>query len=220
MEKLRGTIPVLYSFRRCPYAMRARLAIAISAITVELREVLLRDKPAALLCASPKGTVPLLTLDDVVIDQSLDIMRWALRRRDPEGWLTDEDGCEKSAEMITKCDENFKFHLDRYKYSTRFPMDDPLVHRQLASRFLMEFNDRLGDAPFLGGERRILADVAIAPFVRQFAQTDPEWFAAQPWQRLSSWLSHFDEWSLFHAVMKKYAPWHPGDAAVFMTLDQ
>jgi glutathione S-transferase len=218
MEKLHDVIPVLYSFRRCPYAMRARLAIAVSGLTCELREVALGNKPAALLSASPKGTVPVLALDGCrVLEESLDIMLWALARHDPENWLQGYSSHAPMAEMITECDRKFKFHLDRYKYAARFPADDPLAHRRYAAAFLQDLNGRLSEGVYLGGDRRGLADVAIFPFVRQFAQTDPDWFAAQPWENLHAWLVRFNEWPLFHAVMKKTPPWRPGDAPVHLT---
>jgi glutathione S-transferase len=217
MEKLHNVVPVLYSFRRCPYAMRARLAIAVSGLTCELREVVLRDKPAELLSASPKGTVPVLALDaNRVLEESLDIMFWALTQRDPEDWLRGYSPHGPAAKMITECDRNFKFHLDRYKYSTRFPDDDSLAHRHCAAGFLQDLDACLGEGAYLGGDRRGLADVAIFPFVRQFAQTDPHWFAAQPWENLHAWLVRFDEWPLFHAVMKKAPPWRPGDAPIHL----
>lgn len=176
--------PVLYSFRRCPYAMRARLALAVSLTNYELREVQLSAKPQAMLEASPKGTVPVLVLPNAkVIDESLDIMRWALERNDPEGWLGGSD-----TGLIALNDGPFKRHLDRYKYPDRFGAD-PLEHRQLAVDFLQVLEDRLERAGHLCGPGRTMTDAAIVPFVRQFAAVDSGWFASQPLEYLKIWLA-------------------------------
>ena len=168
------SLPILYSFRRCPYAMRARLALAASGLACELREVVLRDKPTDLLEASPKGTVPVLVLPNGdVIDQSLDIMRWALRQHDPEQWLRPERDTPSAMEaLIAQCDDEFKADLDRYKYPDRYPGADPLAHRQAGAAFLASLETRLSATACLFGSQASLADMAIAPFVRQFAHTD------------------------------------------------
>lgn len=204
--------PVLYSFRRCPYAMRARLALLASGIEVELREVLLRDKPAALREASAKATVPVLVLADAtVIDESLEIMLWALGQHDPEGWLAPEAGSPAQMQaLIGECDGDFKHHLDRYKYPQRYPGADALAHRLEASRFLLTLEGHLADSPCLFGRRPALADMAIAPFVRQFAATDADGFAAQPWPGVQAWLADFTGSARFARVMHKYPRWAPG----------
>jgi len=203
------TIPVLYSFRRCPYAMRARLALLVSGQQVELREVVLRDKPAALLAASPSATVPCLVHATGVIDESLDIMIWALRRHDPEGWL----GMPASGhDWITRCDGPFKHALDRVKYATRFPDEDAEEHRTEACAFLRDLDNSLGPWLF---DHPTLADYAIAPFVRQFAFIDKPWFDAQAWPRLHIWLETFMNAPEFHAIMGKFPRWHPGDAPAY-----
>ena len=199
--------PVLYSFRRCPYAMRARLAIAASGVEVELREILLRDKAQEFLETSPSGTVPSLQLDDRVIDESFDIMLWALEQSDPENWL---HGTHISFDLIETCDGPFKTALDRYKYHTRYKAD-PNVERAIASEHLHEWNLKLG-AGWLQGNKASLADYAILPFVRQFANVDRDWFEAQPWTNLHRWLAAFVESSRFAAIMQKYPVWKPGDA--------
>ena len=206
-------LPVLYSFRRCPYAMRARLALQAAAQAVEHREIALKSKPAEMLRASPKGTVPVLVLaDGTVLEQSLDIMRWALGRSDPQGWLGgDEAGREDAWSLIAQNDGDFKFHLDRYKYPHRYGLDCGVAHRDMARGFLHLLQDRLAQHGFLAGARFGLADAAIAPFVRQFAHTDPVWFAAQPWARLAQWLQDFEASSAFARVMEKHPVW-PGDA--------
>lgn len=204
------TPPVLYSFRRCPYAMRARMALWAAGITVELREVKLAAKPPALLAASPKGTVPVLVLaDGTVIDRSLDIMRWALAQHDPEGWLAGEDPA-----LIAANDGPFKDHLDRAKYPGRYAEDDGIDHRSAALTFLAPLEARLGEAPYLGGQARGFTDIALFPFIRQFAAIDPPWFAAQPLPRLQGWLSQLLDSPLFACVMPKFAPWQEGDAPV------
>lgn len=208
-------LPLLYSFRRCPYAMRARLALAVSDIQCELREVVLRDKPAALLAVSPKGTVPVLVLPDQVLEHSLDIMLWALRHHDPEGWLQPAAGSlPDMLGLIAQCDGDFKHHLDRYKYPERYPGESAGAHREAGARFLEQLEARLADGLYLFGPHPSLADRAIAPFVRQFAHTDTAWFAGQPWPALQRWLRTFLDSALFARVMTKYPQWHSGAEAV------
>ena len=211
-----GARPVLYSFRRCPYAMRARMAIAASGQRCELREVVLRDKPAELLAAAPKGTVPVLVdVDGTVIDQSLDIMLWALRRNDPEGWLQAEGATlDEMLALVAECDGEFKRHLDGYKYPERHPDADTAAHRAQGGLFLIRLDARLRDSAGLCGGRIALADIAIAPFVRQFAQVDAAWFVAQPWPRLQVWLAAQLDAPLFARVMEKYPPWRTGGRGV------
>ena len=203
------TLPILYSFRRCPYAMRARMAIAVSGIEVELREVVLRNKPPELVAASPKATVPVLVLPDgTVIDESLDIMHWALRPDDPE------DSLESAhAELIQRNDNEFKSALDRYKYPQRYSQRDGLIDRDQGLTFLMELDAMLGEQPFLGGKSRGMSDVAIFPFVRQFSATDQAWFDAQPLPGLHRWLAEFLQSDLFAGVMLRYPQWKTGDEA-------
>jgi glutathione S-transferase len=199
-------IPILYSFRRCPYAMRARLALAVSGTRCELREVALRAKPAAMLEASPKGTVPVLVLPDgTVLDESLEIMRWALSRWDPEKWLGRDD-----AGLIEANDLHFKRDLDGFKYPGRNE-GDPLAHRERGLAFLRELDARLSDAGQLGGSTRGLSDAAIMPFVRQFAAVEPGWFASQPLPHLTAWLEGHLRSDLFAAIMLRVAAWTPGD---------
>lgn len=206
-------LPVLYSFRRCPYAIRARMALWESGVTTELREVKLAAKPPELLAVSPKATVPVLVLAGgfepvTVIDQSLDIMRWALEQNDPEGWLGSDDPA-----LIAVNDGPFKHHLDRAKYPGRYD-DGGTDHRAAALALLAPIDERLADAPFLCGAARGLADIAIFPFIRQFAAIDPQWFAAQPVPHLHAWLERHTASDLFAAVMGKYDPWQAGDQPV------
>lgn len=203
-------LPVLYSFRRCPYAMRARMALWVAGIVVELREVKLSAKPPELFAASPKGTVPVLVQPDgTVIDQSLDIMRWALAKNDPEHWLAGDD-----AALIAANDGPFKHHLDRAKYPGRYEEDGVIDHRPAALALLAPLELRLQAAPWLCGDSRTLTDIALFPFIRQFAAIDPDWFAAQPLPQLQAWLEGLLASDLFGAVMGKFAPWQEGDAPV------
>ena len=203
-------LPILYSFRRCPYAMRARMAVAVSGVHVELREVVLRDKPPEMLEASPKGTVPVLVLrDGRVLEQSLDIMRWALVQSDPKGWLAHHD-----QNLVLATDGPFKQALDRYKYPHRYGLSDGSAHRDAALMYLGDLNDRLAGAPYLGGAQSAFTDRAIFPFVRQFAATDATWFAALPLPALQSWLSVLVGSDLFAAIMHRYPQWKAGDTPV------
>ncbi len=202
--------PILYSFRRCPYAMRARLALGVSGTRCEIREVSLRAKPAAMLEASPKGTVPVLVLPaGEVIDQSLDIMRWALSNCDPEGWMERDD-----PSLISAIDGSFKHDLDRYKYPDRHEAD-ALTHREHGLKFLRDLNERLSTSTFLGGAVRGVTDAAIVPFVRQFAAVDPDWFAAQRLPRLRLWLQGILNSNLFQSIMVRAPLWNPGDPSTF-----
>ncbi len=206
------TLPVLYSFRRCPYAMRARLALQVSGIDFEHREVVLKHKPVHLLALSPKGTVPVLWLrgpdGEKVLEQSLDIMLWALRQHDPLGWLPSADADMADAlDLIAHNDGPFKQQLDRYKYPNRSGLQSGLADRDAAALWLHKLDGRLRAQPFLAGEHFGLADAGLAPFVRQFAHTDPAWFAAQPWPALATWLAAFEGSALFEAIMHKHTPW-------------
>ncbi len=216
-------LPVLYSFRRCPYAMRARLAILVSAQACELREVKLSNKPDELIAVSPKATVPvLIDVDGSVIEESLDIMVWALQRSDPQNWLDPLEGTKDEMFcLIERIDGPFKRSLDRYKYgNNRFANDDggkgvdPLEQRDAGVAILKELEQRLAGANYLFGERGSLADFATVTFVRQFANVDSEWFAAQPIPGVQRWLREFLESELFAACMEKFEPWRSGEAGV------
>lgn len=204
-------IPVLYSFRRCPYAMRARLAVAASGQQVELREILLRDKAPEFLATSPSATVPCLKDGDTVIDESLDVMKWALGRSDPEGWL---DMPADGHALIEEADGPFKQALDRTKYDTRYPDLDPEEQRAKAHSFLHKLDGQLTQ-PCLFGETPKLADMAILPFVRQFAFIDKARFDAEDWPNLSRWLEAFLVSDRFQSIMSKYAKWESGDAPIY-----
>lgn len=210
---LQISYPILYSFRRCPYAMRARLALAVSGQICELREVVLSHKPEALRHVSAKATVPVLvTTDCRVIDESLDIMLWALQRHDPLQWLPVQDDLTDALHLIKRCDDEFKPQLDRYKYPTRFDLGDHGAPRDSGAGFLLDLELRLSLERCLSGTHWGLADAAIAPFVRQFAHTDNAWFASQPLPKVQTWLTNFEASPLFQRVMTKYPPWQPGQA--------
>ncbi|PMU24921.1 MULTISPECIES: glutathione S-transferase [unclassified Pseudomonas] len=192
---------VLYSFRRCPYAMRARMALRYSGVAVQIIEVSLKAKPAEMLTLSPKGTVPVLSVDGRVIDESLAIMRWALAQNDPEGWLLGDDRATQA--LIEENDQGFKHQLNRYKYAERYP-EYPMEHyRAEGEVFLMKLEGLLAEREYLLAGHLSLADVALAPFVRQFAHVDREWFGQAPYPRLQGWLQRFLESPLFIAVMAK-----------------
>ncbi len=209
--------PILYSFRRCPYAMRARMALWIAGITCELREVKLANKPPELIQASEKATVPVVVLPDgEVLDESLDIMRWALDQNDPEGWLM---GVDKG--LIDRNDGPFKRHLDRYKYPTRYPEETGgneegyrLRHRADGHEILRDLDARLADQNQLCGDTRTMTDIALFPFVRQFANTDRMWFDAQAMPHLQRWLEGHLQSDLFKSIMAKFAVWQSGDEPV------
>ncbi len=206
-----AALPVLYSFRRCPYAIRARLALKVAGVDVVLREVALRDKPAALLEISPKATVPVLCLPDGrVLEQSLDIMQWALAHCDPQDWLRAGEHDAVQA-LIRLNDGPFKQALDRYKYATRHPerpveawRDDALVV------MLASLNTRLESHDCLLRDTPSLADMALVPFVRQFAAVDPAWFDAAPLAPLRDWLQRLTTTPLFESVMARHPTWQPG----------
>jgi len=192
---------VLYSFRRCPYAIRARMALRYSGVAVQVLGVSLKGKPAEMLALSPKGTVPVLSVDGRVIDESLAIMHWALAQHDPEGWLLGGDPAVQS--LIEENDQRFKHHLNRYKYAERYPEQPMEFYRAEGEVFLRRLDELLADREYLLADHLSLADVALAPFVRQFAHVDREWFAGTPYRRLQDWLQRFLESPLFVAVMAK-----------------
>ena len=211
---LSGT-PILYSFRRCPYAIRARLAIKVSGVQVAVREVVLRDKPAALLQASAKATVPVLQLPNGhVLEQSLEIMRWALEQHDPRGWLCLREQ-EEALALIALNDGPFKHALDRYKYASRHPERPVQAWRDEAvDLMLAPLNRRLVDRAFLLRDTPSLADMAIVPFIRQFAAVDPGWFDRSPFEPLQAWTKRIVSSELFDAVMTKFAAWQPGNTEI------
>lgn len=213
-------LPVLYSFRRCPYAMRARLALVAAGVKVEIRELVLRAKPAHMLDISPKGTVPVLWLQDgTVIDESLDVMRWSVSQSFPSDWLVLNDAQQQQCdEWITLLDGEFKCNLDRYKYPHRYHTEtytcDPLEHRAMCETILAQWNDVLErNGPFLFGGNPSFADYAILPFVRQFRIADEAWFdSSNGLNALKVWLGLFLASNILEQAMIKLQPWQPGDS--------
>jgi glutathione S-transferase len=189
--------------------MRARMALRVSGVAYEHREVALKAKPAEMLAVSPKGTVPILCLPTgEVLEQSLDIMLWALQQNDSQAWLPNApEVLALTHEGIALNDGEFKAHLDRYKYPQRFGLADGLHHRTQAVEILMRWQSRLQVQSFLSGERWGLLDACVAPFVRQFARTDRAWFDAQPWPQLAKWLVTFENSEAYLAVMHKHPLW-------------
>lgn len=202
MAPTMSDVPILYSFRRCPYAMRARMALVVSGTAYAHREVVLRDKPAAMLAASPKGTVPVLVLaDGTVIDESIDIMHWALAQKDPDEWRARID-----ADLIDLFDGAFKHHLDRYKYAARYETD-PSAHRAAGLAILANLDTRLAGLTYLGGATPGFSDIATFPFVRQFAGVDAAWFAAHAPRAVRDWLALLVESDLYARAMVRIEPW-------------
>ncbi len=203
--------PILYSFRRCPYAMRARLALLEANQKVEIREILLKEKPVEFLQASPSSTVPCLLIDDKIIDESLDIMTWALNKNDPGNFL---DMPDLGYDLINENDGPFKLALDKTKYHSRYPDENPKSNREKASSFIHKLENIL-EGSFLFGEDPKLADIAVLPFIRQFALVDKIWFDQQPWQKVVVWLNLFLESKRFTDIQQKYVPWKSGTNSVF-----
>jgi len=205
----KNQLPILYSFRRCPYAIRARLAIKTSTIEVELREVMLSNKPEQMLACSPKGTVPVLLFPDgSVIDESRDIMEWVLKQQDPESWLpNNKNDAEETKRLIDFNDNEFKQHLDRYKYSDRFPEQSAEYYREQCEGFLQQLENKLNTNKYLLGSKISMLDMAIFPFIRQFAHVDKNWFDQTQYKKLQQWLEQMLALPLFKKVMDKYAQW-------------
>jgi len=206
-------LPIFYSFRRCPYAIRARIAVRKSGVKVELREVVLRNKPELMLRASPKGTVPVLVLPDggPVLEESLDVMRWALSQHDPDGWLVNSD-TPAQLQWLAINDGPFKQALDRYKYPERQPSRSQLESREeCVAAMIRPMETCLAEQAFLAGDQPGLADIAVMPFVRQFAAVDAQWFVASGWAATRLWLDRWSSHRDFLDVMDKYPPWQPGE---------
>ncbi len=205
-------LPLLYTYRRCPYAMRARMALLQAGVDYEPFEIVLREKPPQMLAVSPKGTVPVLVLPDGrVLEQSLDIVAWAFAQTgDAQGWWARAQTADNLA-LQAACDGPFKHHLDRTKYPERFADAQGREHHraQAVAVLLLALEERLREAPQLGGETPCAADIGIFPFVRQFAAIDPPWWSAQPLPSVQAWLAGWLAHPLFERAMRKL----PGLAA-------
>lgn len=199
--------PILYSYRRCPYAMRARMALAYAGIPVEIREISLKEKPPSMVAISPKATVPVMQYGNLVLEQSLDIMRWALSQHDPDGWLTDENNIAVNT-LIEVNDGSFKKILDQYKYPSRFPEVNPVdLLTSALNQHLRPLNNQLKKTEFLLGAKLSMADVAIFPFIRQFHMVDETLFSLYQLEDLKKWLNDCIESDLFLSIMQKHPVW-------------
>lgn len=197
-------LPTLYSFRRCPYAIRSRLALHFAEIAVDIHEVSLRDKPAEMIAISPKATVPVLQLSDgTVLEESLDIALWGLRESDPQQLLPSENDLPETLALIAENDGEFKHWLDHYKYATHHPEHSPEYYRQQGEVFLQKLEQRLTENTYLSGSGITLSDIAIVPFVRQFAHVDKRWFDGADYPALQRWLEHWLTSEVFLRVMTK-----------------
>ncbi|MEX5586906.1 glutathione S-transferase [Pseudomonas urmiensis] len=196
---------ILYSFRRCPWAMRARLALRYAGCAVQVCEVAMKNKPAELLALSPKGTVPVLATADGVLEESLDIMRWALAQNDPQDWRLQADpaAAQHAEALIARNDSAFKTQVNLYKYAERYPEHSRQHYRQQAEPWLAELEGLLEGRPYLLARHPSLADAALLPLMRQFAGVEPQWFAEAAYPRVRSWLQGWLASELFKAVMAK-----------------
>ena len=207
-------LPILYSFRRCPYAMRARLGILEAGLKVELREVVLRDKPAEMLEASPKATVPVLILPDGrIVDESRDIIDWALETNPQTGLLDEAPDAQRT--LIDRLDDDFKPNLDRYKYPNRYPDEPAADHRKIAMDWIKaHLAPRLAEHTNLFGNGPSFADLASFPFIRQYAHVDRDWFYANAPKPVGDWLLRHIESERFAAIMPKYTQWVSGECGI------
>ncbi|BAJ02560.1 glutathione S-transferase domain protein [Shewanella violacea DSS12] len=204
------SLPTLYSFRRCPYAMRARLGILLSGTSVSLREIILKYKPEPMLAASPKGTVPVLILSDGrILEESLDIMHWALGQNDPHNLLLvgHTHLQEQAKTLIASNDTDFKPWLDKYKYADRFPENTQEYYRQQGEKFIAQLECLLSQHEQILSDEPSIADYAIFPFIRQFSGVDKTWFNQAPYPNLQLWLAGHVEGASFTSIMKKYPTW-------------
>jgi len=215
---MKPSLHCLYSFRRCPYAMRARLGLLFAELQVELREIVLRNKPAQMLAISPKGTVPVLQLvDGRVIEESREIMMWALEQQDPQR-LLDAKVVQQANALIEQNDNEFKHWLDRYKYAGRHPEMTQAEYRLRGEEFLQVLEHLLTKSSFLLGDNASIADIGIMPFIRQFAHVDRAVFYSLPYPKLRLWLEHWLEHPFFVQAMTKFQPWQEGDDRVVFPL--
>ena len=199
-------MPILYTYRRCPYAMRARMALQYAGIQVEHREIELRNKPQSMLLASPKGTVPVLCVDELVLDQSVDIMHWALTISDPDHWAEVDENL--SQDWIDKNDGPFKALLDQYKYPNRYPALNPeTVLNDAIELMLKPLEITLESNRYLLGNQLTWVDIAIFPFIRQFSMVNPQQFDQLPFPSTKKWLTQLIQSELFNSVMHKYPVW-------------
>jgi len=207
------TLPVLYSFRRCPYAMRARMAIILSSVECELREILLKNKPEEMLSLSPKGTVPVLTFGNKVLDESLDVINWAFAKDSSKFLKYSSSESKLSNYFVGLFDAKFKYHLDRYKYASRYERT-PDNHQGECLKILLELDESIEADPWIFGATVSLLDISILPFIRQCKIANPHWFLEQDFKQVINLLDHFESSALFHIAMKKFDEWNPENPQV------
>ena len=208
--------PILYSFKRCPYAMRARMALKLADITCEIREVSLSNKPNQMLKISPKGTVPVLILKDKIIDESIDIINWVISKTDIFKENLDQNKLELSDEMICIFDDKFKYHLDRYKYSNRYKDADLEFHRSECKKLLVSLENLISNNVWFFGDKLNKLDISILPFIRQFKIADIDWFDSQKdIPKVKRVLDNFLESKLFIEIMHNYKVWEEGSDLVY-----
>ena len=208
--------PILYSFKRCPYAMRARMAIQLAGIKCEIREVRLNNKPDHMLEVSPKGTVPVLVLEDKVIDESNDIINWVLNDHKIFEVNLNHEQSNLTKDLIKLFDEKFKFHLDRYKYATRYENSDKEHHRSKCLEMLVSLEKIVHDSNWIFGDDISKLDISIFPFIRQFRIANPEWFDSQEdINKIKKILMSFLESELFRDIMHVYDVWQVNSEPVY-----
>ncbi|XQW85760.1 glutathione S-transferase [Thalassotalea piscium] len=213
------TLPILYSLRNCPYAMRARLAIYKATEPVELRDIVLKNKPAEMLAASPKGTVPTLVLPSAqVIDESLEIMLWALNQKDPNNLLgSDKKQLDEMLTLINQFDNEFKQALEQYKCAKRYHETNLEQCRQVCERYIQDLEQRLHTSHYLVDNQERLADLALLPFIRQFAKVERQWYLHSPYPKVKQWLTRYLQSAMFTKVMAKYPLWSSSSDVIIFT---
>jgi glutathione S-transferase len=203
--------PILYSFRRCPYAMRARMALKLANLKCELREVQLKNKPEEMLQISPKGTVPILVLDDVILDESNDIIQWAISNNPNILMSLDDEQSQQTSKLVDLFDTEFKHHLDRYKYHQRYG-SNATDHRGKCDDILYLLDEEISEDGWIFSDEISLLDISILPFIRQFKIADESYFYSQNYQKVINLLNRFENSDLFKSIMNKYEPWQPNQA--------
>lgn len=217
------TLPILYSLRRCPYAMRARIGILLAKQPVMLRDIIMKNIPAEMIAVSPKATVPVLVLaDSTVIDESLDIMLWALQQSDPSNLLVKEstDALPTMLNLIHHNDNEFVESLEKYKVAARYHDIAEVFYRNQCEIFITDLEERLATNEFLMGDKPCLADYALLPFVRQFSRVDRKWYLHSPYSNIQRWLNTHYQNPLFSKAMKKYPQWLDNHESVLIGVDE
>lgn len=212
-------LPILYSLRNCPFAMRARLAIYQSQLPVLLRDIVLRDKPVEMLTASPKGTVPVLvTSNGTVIEESLEVMLWALSESDPDDLLLSAhpEMLDNMLILIHQFDSEFKPCLEAYRAAKRYHEPNLVKCRQACEQYLSELENRLTQHSCLMADQQSLTDLALLPFIRQFARVERQWYLQSPYPKLRQWLDKYLQSKMFSKVMTKHELWLVNRADVLL----